>query len=138
VPFASKCGSTSVACCPGKTVYGSELTGVRFAPTGFWGGVTEEDGEEEPEQPTSTIVNNTNQQNGIALWQKRSPIFLVTDSFCPLGLEYVGIKNRRVSSSAALSRISTKLDSLAVTGNPTSRQLGLLLATEPTGTLSCA
>src|SRR5579863_1493440 len=51
------CGSTSVACCPGATVNGSELISVRFGPTGFPGfaGCVVEEEEEEPEQQASII-----------------------------------------------------------------------------------
>ena len=61
-PFANMWGSTSVACCPGATVKGSELINVRFAPTGFPGGgggggdVVSCAGEEEPEHPRKTTV----------------------------------------------------------------------------------
>src|SRR6266851_2806690 len=54
------CGSTSVACCPGPTLKGSELIKVRFAPTGFPGGGGGGDVvssvEEEPEHPNKASV----------------------------------------------------------------------------------
>jgi hypothetical protein len=47
------CGSTSVACWPGASVYGSELIFVRFAPIGFIVRLEEDD----PEQATSTLAS---------------------------------------------------------------------------------
>ena len=58
---------------------GSELTCVRFAPTGSGGGVTEETGADDPEHPARAIISKASKGTGIALWQRGSTIFLVTD-----------------------------------------------------------
>src|ERR1017187_4133781 len=65
-------GSTSVACWPGPTVKESELTCVRFGPTGFPGGVIGGVDEEEPEHPASVRVSNEYNEATTALLQKIS------------------------------------------------------------------
>src|SRR6266567_5624299 len=73
-------GSTSVACCPGPTVYGSELICVRFAPTGFPGCSTVE---EDPEQPTRASVHNPSRETATALIRKKSTLVsIIQESVC--------------------------------------------------------
>ena len=52
---ASRCGSTSVACCPGGIVYGSELICVRLEDE-ISGGVEGEE-EDDPEHPASASID---------------------------------------------------------------------------------
>ena len=71
------CGSTSVACCPGATVNGSELIWVRFGPTGLTGRVgvvNDEDGGGEPEHPASTSSNGARQNTLLAAWERRDRV----------------------------------------------------------------
>jgi hypothetical protein len=55
-------------------VYGSELTCVRFAPTGFPGGVwdDEDEDEEDPEHPTSASIHAASRETTTVLLQKTS------------------------------------------------------------------
>src|SRR5215469_2882379 len=91
VPLERRCGSTSVACCPGPTVKESELTWIRFDPTGFpAGGEVELD--EEPPQPASEMVRAkiaarthtwVEKRNGWGIFslRLRNPLGLVPCSF---------------------------------------------------------
>src|SRR3974390_2673997 len=72
------CGSTSVACCPGPTEYGSELTCVRFAPTGFPGCVTVVvGGVEELEHPRNHTINKESTEATAVLGQGTSNTVLI-------------------------------------------------------------
>src|SRR5579863_10144269 len=68
------CGSTSVACCPGPTVNGSELICVKFAPTGLPScvGVGEEDENDagdDPEHPVNMSAKHPRQAASAPLRQ---------------------------------------------------------------------
>src|SRR5579862_1361522 len=66
------CGSTSVACCPGPVVYGSELISIKFAPTGLPGCVWVGE-EEELEHPANASVRRT-VENAVADLSRRTQL----------------------------------------------------------------
>src|SRR5579872_5467698 len=104
-PLASRCGSTSVACCPGAIVKGSELICARFAPTGFPGGgggggeVVSWAGEDEPEHPDNTSIRKAAMEAATRLrYQEHATLTLLIPHKCDCGLIFV---NRLPSSCLA-------------------------------------
>src|SRR5579864_9487171 len=101
------CGSTSVACCPGAIVYGSELICVRFAPTGFPGGVGLEgvEGDDEPEHPISASVHKAR--------KKAKPVRLKTSAILK-GPGNVAPPSRRLSWRRPAATCAGKMPALRI------------------------
>ncbi len=63
-------------------MYGSELTCMRFAPTGFPGcvGVEEDDDEDDPEHPASASVHKASKKKNAVLAQETSTLIAILPS----------------------------------------------------------